>query len=112
MSKSQRDRGKRGEREWALTLCAAGFPARRGVQYQGSVGSPDVICECLPFHHEVKRTEKLSLYSAMDQARSDCGENIPLVAHRRDHHEWLVIMRAEDWLALVRESSYADGGRE
>lgn len=52
-------------------------------------------------HQEVKRVERLDLYGAMSQARRDArlGE-LPIVAHRKNDHVWVVIMDAEDWVTL------------
>lgn len=95
---NSKDKGKRGEREFANLLKKYGFNARRGQQYKGTKDSPDVICDVLPFHFEVKRVQKLNLDSAMDQAKKDCGNNEPVVAHRKDHHKWLITIDAEYFL--------------
>ena len=102
---NSRDKGCRGEREWAHFLTDHGFPAYRGQQFQGGSDSPDVVCADLDYlHFEVKRTEKISLYKAMKQAISDSDfPQIPIVAHRRNNQDWLVIMRAEEFLHLVRK---------
>ena len=98
-------KGKAGEREWARWLTAEGFPARRGQQFKGGNDSPDVICESLPtLHAEVKRVERLNIHEAMDKAKDEAGELTPYVAHRKNNHDWLVTMRAEDWIALQREA--------
>jgi|SRR5438445_10956614 len=100
-------KGKRGEREWRDVLIAHGFEARRGQQFSGGTDSPDVICEALPqYHFEVKRVEKLNLENAMNQAASDSVEKTPVVAHKRNRGEWLVTMRADDWLKLVDRDGY------
>ena len=100
---NSRDKGKRGELELSHFLTGHGHPARRGQQYSGSPDSPDVICKSLPFHFEVKRTECLSLYPAMQQAVNDDGEgSVPLVAHRRNKREWLAILRLDDLLELLK----------
>lgn len=103
---NSRSKGCRGEREWRDVLNAAGFlGAKRGQQHAGGTDSPDVICESMPgFHAEVKRTEALSLYVAMAQAIRDAGTKIPYVAHRRNECDWLVVMRGQDWLNLVRDA--------
>lgn len=101
MSAMQLRKGAAGEREFAHYLTDHGHPARRGVQYSGSPDSPDVVCQSLPFHFEVKRTERLSLYAAMKQATSDAGKAIPLVAHRRNGGEWLAVLRMGDLLELL-----------
>ena len=73
MGKPSRDKGKRGEREIAGLLRDYGYDARRGVQYHGGADSPDVVG--LPgVHIEVKRTETLSLYPAMEQAKHDAAQ--------------------------------------
>lgn len=98
MGKASREKGKRGEREFAKFLREHGVEARRGVQFQGGPDSPDVTSDD-GIHWEVKRTEALSVYKAMQQAISEAPEEkIPAVAHRRSNQEWLVILRAEDFL--------------
>ena len=100
---NSRAKGAEGEREWARLLQSHGLAARRGQQFAGGPDSPDVLCPDLPgIHFEVKRVELLSLYKAMDQARRDAGSKIPVVAHRRNRKEWLVIMRAEDWIKWAK----------
>jgi len=100
---NSKQKGKRGELEWVKKLVFYGYQARRGQQYAGNPDAPDVVCDCLPYHFEVKRVEKLNLYDAMDQAARDCGEHIPVVAWRRNHHDWLIVMRADDWLPMQTE---------
>ena len=103
MSGASREKGKRGEREWAEVLRAHGFDARRGVQYQGGPDSPDVVAPELAYHFEVKRVETLNIHAAMSQAVSEAREGcVPVVAHRRSRGEWMVTMKAADWLAAVR----------
>lgn len=103
MGKASRDKGKRGERELAGILRGYGFDAKRGVQYHGGSDSPDVTG--LPgVHIEVKRTEKLSLYDALAQSRADSGpEEMPVVIHRRNDCEWVVIQPLADWIELYKE---------
>ena len=111
---NSRAKGCRGEREWRDELRAAGFlKSRRGQQFSGGCDSPDVICEDLPsIHWEVKRTQKLNIYDAMLQAERDCGRatscacasQIPVVAHKRNHGEWLCILPAKDFLNILRRS--------
>lgn len=103
MGSLSRQKGKRGEREWAAFLSGNGCAARRGVQYQGGPDSPDVVCEALAsFHFEVKRTEALQLFPALAQACSEAPvASVPVVAHRKNRTGWVVVMRAEDWIALA-----------
>ena len=70
MGKSQREKGKRGERELAKLLKDHGYSCRRGQQYCGSNGDADVVG--LPgIHIECKRVERLNLEDAMRQAVDD-----------------------------------------
>ena len=106
MSLNSRRKGATGELAWARVLTDHGFPARRGQQYSGSPDSPDVVCESLDFlHFEVKRTQRLSLHKAMDQAMDDCGDAMPVIAHKKNHKEWLVILSAEDFISLLGKLS-------
>lgn len=100
MGKMSRDKGKRGELELANLLRLHGYDARRGQQFSGANGDPDVVG--LPgIHIEVKRVEKLNLYQAMEQATNDAREDeAPAVFHRRNGKYWLVTMELEDWLNL------------
>lgn len=98
---NSRDKGKRGEREWAAFLREHfGLDAKRGVQYAGSPNSPDVQGGWEGTHPEVKRVENLDLPKAVEQAVRDSGiGQIPYVAHRKNNAPWLITIRAED-LAL------------
>ena len=96
-------KGKVGERSLAAELERLfHVECRRSQQYCGVAGDSDVIG--LPgVHCECKRTKKLSLYPAMEQATSDSkGENIPVVFHKADRKEWLAIVRLDDLPALAQ----------
>lgn len=101
---NSKDKGKRGERAWRDELRKNGYSqAYRSQQYCGSENSADVICPELPdYHFEVKFTERLSLYDAMWQARKDAGAKTPVVAHRRNNSEWLVVICADDFFNLIQ----------
>lgn len=104
MGKMSRDKGKVGEREIAAILKENGFAdARRGVQYKGGAGSPDVVG--LPgIHIEVKRVEALQLWPAMEQAKAEAavGE-MPVVLHRKNNKPWVAILPLEDFLRMRQE---------
>lgn len=107
---NSRQKGCRGEREWRDQLRNAGFDgARRGQQYAGGTDSPDVVCPEIPkVHFEVKRVEAGNPYVWMTQAIRDAKGKVPVVAHKRNHCEWLVVMRADDFLDLIRDSDWVD----
>lgn len=99
-----RNKGKRGEREFASLLRGHGFDARRGQQFSGGADSPDVVSEALAWLHvEVKRVQNLNLTDACVQAEGDCAGKPWIVAHRRNHAPWLITMRAEFFFELLRE---------
>lgn len=100
---NSRNKGKRGEREFASLLREHGFDARRGQQFSGGADSPDVVSEALAWLHvEVKRVQNLNLTDACVQAEGDCGGKPWIVAHRRNHAPWLITMRAETFFQLLR----------
>jgi len=99
-----RNKGKAGERELAHELTRVlGVSARRGVQFHGSPGSPDVIADIPDVHIECKRTERFRLYEALDQAVDDAGTNVPVVLHRQNRKPWVVIVRLDDLSTLVQK---------
>ncbi len=107
MSARSRRKGARGEVELARLLSAEGFDATRGRQHHGGPDAPDVRCPALPgVHFEAKRCERLRLYDALAQATSEAGDRVPVVAHRRDHDEWIAVLRLTDLLAILRESEH------
>jgi len=104
MGKMSRDKGKRGEREWANYLRdKLGFDAKRGQQHRGGPDSPDVIGGIPGTHCEVKRTERLNLSEAMTQAVMEAkpGE-VPYVAHRRNGKGWMVTVEACDLFCFAK----------
>ena len=101
---NSRSKGQRGELEVAALLREYGFEARRGQQYQGGPGSPDVVHSISNVHIEVKFIEKFNAYAAMDQAIADKGATeVPVVFHRRNRKPWLVVMRADAFLRVMEK---------
>lgn len=99
---NSRNKGKAGELEIAKELRKLGFKnARRGQQYSGTETSADVV-GLQGIHPEIKRTEKLQLWPAMDQATADSGSSgdMPTVFHRKNRQPWVVVMKLEDWARL------------
>ncbi len=96
-------KGKTGELELAHKLGEYGFKCRRTQQYAGKVeNSADVIG--LPFIHcEVKRVEQLNIDKAMEQAVRDSKTGLPAVFHRKNHKDWLVTMRLDDFMKVYGE---------
>lgn len=104
MGRMSKQKGKRGEREAAAELGQLlGCHARRGVQYQGSTDSPDVVLEGVNIHVECKRTETLNVYKALEQATEDAGSKVPIVWHRRNGKPSVVIVSTEHLVRLAAE---------
>ena len=105
MAVNSRRKGAAGERELAHKLNEYGYNTRRTVQYNGKAEEGQADLLGLPgIHIECKRVEKLNLYDAMAQAIHDAKDGeIPSVFHRRNHCEWLVSMRLDDWIKLYKE---------
>lgn len=110
--KTSREKGKRGERELAKALSRLlGVDARRGQQFSGSPESPDVVG--VPgIHVECKRTEKFSLYDSLEQSIDDAGEDIPVVMHRRNRKDWVIVARLEDLPELCARIHTVIGGED
>ena len=100
---NSREKGKKGEREFARLCREHGFAnARRSQQYSGINGDADVV-GLEGIHIEVKRVERLNIDEAMKQSIRDSREGeMPIVAHRRNREEWKVTMRAEDWFEFYK----------
>ena len=100
---NSRQKGARGERELASKLREYGYEARRGQQYSGVNGDPDVI-GLLGIHIECKRVERLNLEDAMAQSKRDAREGeIPTVFHRKNNCKWLVTLDLEDFMRMYGE---------
>lgn len=106
MAINSKQKGCRGERELAKKFREYGYEnAKRSQQYCGANGDADIIDALPGIHVECKRTEKLKLYDAVDQAKRDSSgtDDIPVVFHRRNHCEWLAIMPLDDFMNIYRE---------
>jgi Holliday junction resolvase len=104
MGRMSKRKGATGEREAAKAITEhLGIDAIRGRQYCGAPDSPDVRVGLPGVHVEVKRCEALSLYAAIEQAKSDAGESVPIVLHRRNHREWLAIVPLDRLMELAEK---------
>ena len=107
---NSKQKGKRGELEWASYCRNQGYNCRRTAQYCGNTGDASDVVGLPGIHQEIKRVERLDLSSAIFQAERDAKENeIPIVAHRKNNEKWLVTMKAEDWFKIYREWESGNG---
>ena len=109
--KRSRDKGARGEREWRDKLIELGcVDAHRGCQHSGGPDSPDVKNGIPDTHAEVKRTERLNLGAAYQQALDEKGEGeVPYVAHRKNNGPWMVTMMAVDMIPFAKRLAAIKG---
>lgn len=106
--KNSRRKGKTGELELVHKFKEHGFDCRRGQQYCGANGDPDVI-GLSGIHVECKRVEKLNLYDAIAQSNSDARkEELPAVFHRKNNCGWLVTMTLDDWMQIYKGAGYGE----
>lgn len=106
MGASQRRKGAAGEREWCDYLAAHGFPGAQRALGQARDGGGDVPLP--PVLYEVKRRGGgIAVREWLDQVAQAViqyqGCEIPAVAMREDgRKDWMVLLRAEDFLDLLR----------
>ena len=101
-------KGAKGELEFAKLCSEYGFESRRTQQYCGNTGDAADIVGLPGIHVEVKRVEALNINKAMEQSERDArqkGDNeIPIVAHRKNRADWLITMKASDWLLMFTKT--------
>jgi len=101
---NSRQKGARGEREFRDYLRERGIEARRGQQFSGSPDSPDVVSGLTNVHWEVKRVERLEIYKAVEQAVTDAGDRLPVVAFKSNRQAWLAILPMDQLIPLLRRA--------
>lgn len=103
MSRAQRDKGARGEREVIQLLKDHGWPnARRTSDGRAQSSRGDITAGPSCAHIEVKYVERLSVPQAVRQAQADAHpHDIPIVAHRSSRQQWLATLPLEDLLPLL-----------
>ena len=101
MGASQRRKGAAGERELAQILSEQlGWVVKRELGQPRDSGADLHICQ---FRFEVKRRKGIAVHEWVEQAvRASGPGDIPVVACRGDGKGWLVVMRLEDALPLIR----------
>ena len=108
---NSKQKGARGEREFAAFCREQGYDVRRTAQYCGNTGDAADVVGLPGIHVEVKRVERLDLDKAMSQAIHDAQKSgaIPIVAHRKNHGEWRITLNAADFFTIYREWEASDG---
>ena len=105
---NSKKKGSRGELEFAHECEKYGFnDVARSAQLTGKVEGASADCEGLEdIHIEVKRVEKLNIYTAIEQSIRDSKiqnkNNIPVVFHRKNRKPWLASMTLDNWFKLYQ----------
>ena len=99
MSKRERDKGLRGEREVRALVEQQGLAAR-GLEGQGD---HLVVCaDALTLHLEVKRQERIEIAKWCRQAEADApAGTVPIVVFRRSKEPWRATLDFGHLLALL-----------
>lgn len=108
---NSKEKGKRGERLWRDKCRSHGFDkVRRTAQYCGNTGDAS-DCVGLPnIHQEVKFVENLNVRKAYEQAEHDAkkSSDIPIVAWKKSNQPWLVVLSADDFFRIYKESEWSE----
>ena len=96
MSRSQRIKGKVGEREFAKLLIEYGFDARRDGRLDD-----DLSHDVPGAHIEVKRRERLDIPAWLKQTEADAKGRDPILAFRTNGQPWRCVVDAKFLLALL-----------
>jgi hypothetical protein len=105
VSAYQRRKGAAGEREWCDFLSRCGIDGAERQLGQARDGGGDVRIGGVLY--EVKRRKGIAVRGFLDQAvesvlQYNSGE-LPVVAMREDgRKDWMILMRAEDFINLTR----------
>ena len=103
MGRSQREKGKRGERLLVLALREEGYDCRRTSQYCGKSGDASDVVGLPGIHIECKFVERLNVREALRQAQRDAKTGLlPGVFHKTSNAEWLVTMSLSDFMRVYR----------
>jgi hypothetical protein len=93
-----RTKGAKGEQEFCDWLYAKLDLSRRPVRNlnQSRSGGGDIVC-VKPYCFEVKRVEKLDLFTAWNQCfhAAKATQLMPVVAFRKNHGKWQFLLPAD-----------------
>nr|DAX34414.1 MAG TPA: HOLLIDAY JUNCTION RESOLVASE HOMOLOGOUS RECOMBINATION [Caudoviricetes sp.] len=108
---NSKQKGARGERMWRDVCRSHGFDkVRRTAQYCGNTGDAS-DCVGLPnIHQEVKFVENLNVRKAYEQAEHDAQKSgdMPIVAWKKSNKPWLVVMSADNFFRIYKESEWSE----
>jgi len=101
--KMSRNKGAAAEREVAAILEAAlGVPVKRKLGQARDSGDDIQVGR---YRFEVKRRETLAVDQWCAQVEKAAGQDVPVVVYRRSHQPWRVVLKLEDFIELIRDST-------
>lgn len=100
MSRAERDKGARGEREVAELFRSFGWGCDRTPNSGGLRLRGDLYGH-LPLHVEVKRQETARPWAWAAQAKLEADGQPWAVAFRRDRGQWLALVPLEQLLRMI-----------
>jgi Holliday junction resolvase len=103
VSRTERAKGARGERELIHLLREHGWPdAKRTSDGQRQSGRGDITNGPAGVHLESKRQETTSIWAWTAQAEADAPDGcIPIVAFRRSRSPWMACLPLDELLHLL-----------
>lgn len=105
MSRSERDKGTRGEQEVRRMFEQAGFTDAVRTPNSGGLHIPGDITGIDGVHVEVKRQERLELPRWLRQAEEERSPGeVPVVAHRRNNERWYATLPLLDLCYLMAKA--------
>ena len=99
---NSRRKGQTGELEFIRRHLLEHWPQARRNLDQYSEDKRDCV-RAGGVHWQIKRTERLALWSAIRQAETEAiGADLPVVAFRRNRSGWYCVISASELVALLR----------
>ena len=58
----------------------------------------------IPYSFECKNVERLNIWSALEQAESNCGKRTPVTIIKRNHTKTYAVIEFDRWLELIESA--------
>jgi hypothetical protein len=99
---NSRAKGKKGEQEFINQHLRPFWPDACRNADQTKTDKNDCL-NAAGCHWQIKRTESLRVWDAIEQAESEAAAtDLPVVAFRRNRSKWFCVLEASELVALLR----------
>jgi hypothetical protein len=99
---NSRRKGAKGETEFIKQHLAPTWPEAKRNLDQFGADKRDCL-NVAGVHWQIKRTETLRVWAAIEQAESEAAStDTPVVAFRRNRSKWFCVIAADELVALLR----------